>query len=309
MKRGSAHRVRTCLAAVMAAFAVFGVLPALSSANLLEKFKNCPKENPEINTENAGCVYSQSQYKTSTWAKPEPPSGLQAGNITIPFTKALILQGGIRELSVEPVPLVAPEDGALRVVPVGEPVPGGLRATIDTTKLHGPALEAYKAALANREDKVTATIEVAPVNAEMQLNAGNVLNVEGTFLTLPVKMKFTNSFLGESCYAGSDASPILVDLTDATTSPPPPNEPISGQLGTLSFLQGTVIAIKEDSLVGNSFEAPAVEGCGREAAWQEEVDAAINSKAGLPSPAGHNSTRINGTQFLTGVTVLKEHGF
>ena len=312
MKRRGTKRIARgawiCTLGLAALLLSLAVLPALASASGLSVFQHCPKENPEVNVEGGACVYSKSTADASGWKQPQPPSELTAGNVTIPFTKPLVLQGGFAGLQFEPLPLVGPEDGASRIVPVAEPVPGGLAGEIDSSKLHGATLAAYEAAIASHKTKVTATVELAPTNATIMLNSGNLLNAEGAFLTLPLKMKFSNSFLGESCYSGSDAAPIVVELTDGTTAPPPPAEPMTGQFGRIRAIHNNEIVIKEDSLVGNSFEAPAVQGCGREAAWQEEVDEAINSKAGLPSPPGSNSTRLDGRQQLIGVGVLREHG-
>jgi len=311
MNKGTRRVARgawTCTAALAAALLMLAAIPALASAGGLGRFKHCPKENPIVDVESGACVFAKSQKSTSNWRSPQPPSELQAGNVTIPLVKPLVLQGGFSGLTEEPVELIGPEDGAPRLAPVAQPVPGGLAGEIDSSKLHGATLEAYEAALASGKTKVTATIEMAPTNATAILKSSSLLLAEGTFLTLPLKMKFSNPFLGEHCYAGSDSEPILVELTDGTTSPPPPNEPISGQLGRLKFT-AEQIEIKEDSLVGNGFEAPAVRECGREPQWQAEVDEAINSKAGLPAPAGTNSTRISGQQFLTGISTLREHGF
>jgi hypothetical protein len=279
---------------------------AASATTVLEKFKNCPKGNPQV----AICVYAQSQYSTAKWEKPVPPSTLTAGNVTIPLRHNLALQGGLEGLVVEnePQPLFRPENGAPQLVPVPETIPGGLRATIDESMLSGASLEAYRQALKNHEGKVTATIESAPFEAPLFVDNTNLIELaEGTFITLPVKVKFDNPFLGPNCYAGSDAEPIVVELTDGTTTPPPPAEPMTGQEG---ILQGGKLygKLREDSLVSNTFVAPAVEGCGREASWHEEVDAAINTKAGLPSAAGRNSTRIDGTQFLTTRETLEREG-
>ena len=306
MHRGTARSVRVAVTATMASLLLVGALAGEASANdPLERFQHCPVHLTE------GCVYSKSQYRTEHWQKPTPPSTLVAGNVTIPLSKALVLQGGLNNLfNEEPEPLVAPEDGAPRVVPVPETVPGGLKAELDESKLSGATLAAYREALKSHETRVTATIETAPANAGIFLNNLHLLLQEGNFLTLPVKVKFSNPFLGESCYSGSDAAPIEVELTDATTTGP--GEPLTGQLGRLTTVGphgGVLIAIRENSLVANNFEAPAVEGCGKEPAWQEEVDAAINSKAGLPSPPGHNSTRINGTQFVSNAQLVAEHGF
>ena len=312
MKRRGTQRIARgawiCSLGLAALLLWLAALPAFASANGLSVFQHCPKDNPEVNVEGGACVYSKSHYLASGWKSPQPPSELTAGNVTIPFTKPLVLQGGFAGLQFEPLPLIGPEDGASRIVPAAEPVPGGLAGEIDVSKLHGATLAAYEATIASGKTKVTATVELAPENATIMLNSGNLLSAEGAFLTLPLKMKFSNSFLGEHCYSGSDADPIVVELTDGTTAPPPPAEPISGQFGRLRILHEDEIVIKEDSLVGNSFEAPAVQGCGREAAWQEEVDEAIDSKAGLPSPPGNNSTRLNGRQQLAGVELLRERG-
>jgi hypothetical protein len=306
MSRETCRRAATHAVALAGVLLALAAVPTVASAFTLESFKHCPKENPELQVESAACVYSKSVYNASKWAQPEPPSQLQAGNVIIPFKKPLLLQGGFLGIVEGTIPLVPPEDGTPAIMPTPEPVPGGLASEIDPSKLHGATLQAYEEAIHHHQTKVTATIESA---GPAMLTPDSLLAAEGTFLTLRLKVKFSNPVLGEGCYSGSDAEPVVTELTDGTTSPPPPNEPISGQLGALKFVKKVVIAIKEDSLVGNSFEAPAVHGCGAEPAWQEEVDEAINSKAGLPSPAGHNSTRINGSQFLAGIETLRGLGF
>src|SRR6202040_3165161 len=72
---------------------------------------------------------------------------------------------------------------------------------------------------------VTSTTELV---GEVTLNVGNEISASGTALTLPVRVHLENSFLGNNCFIGSKAHPVLVELTSGTTSPPLPNEPITG---------------------------------------------------------------------------------
>jgi hypothetical protein len=72
-----------------------------------------------------------------------------------------------------------------------------------------------------------------------------------------------NAVLGKNCYVGSNSNPILLNLTTGTTSPPPPNEPISGH-GPTSFEETEEPAIaylKGSQYVDNSFAAPGASGC------------------------------------------------
>lgn len=291
------------------------VSPSAAAANPWERFANCPvsgmfEEQYEI------CVYSQSLYnQPAQWESPEPPSQFTAGNVTVRFKRPLVLQGGLKELlgpEEGGQELIRPENGAPELVPVAQPVSGGLRGMIDPALLSGEALTAFQQAV-KHENRATVTIEAAPENATIIVNNIALLTANGPFLTLPVKVKFSNPFLGEHCYSGSDSSPIDIELTSGTTAPPPPAEPISGQAGHLTELARrdgkAVLALVEDSIVSNSFAAPGVEGCGSDPAWSEEIDAAINQQVGLPAPAGRNSSRINGTQYLTAGEWVKEHGF
>src|SRR4029077_2980062 len=95
------------------------------------------------------------------------------------------------------------------------------------------------------------------------LNGQNLLEETGTALFLPVKVKLSNPLFGESCYIGSNSAPISLPLTTGTTSPPEPNKPISGKFGKVEFKDEFGLTIvREDTLVNNSFAAPAAEGCG-----------------------------------------------
>ncbi len=57
---------------------------------------------------------------------------------------------------------------------------------------------------------VTATTELAKPASSIKLNTTNLIFEEGVALQLPIKVKLGNVFLGSECYAGSEASPVVL---------------------------------------------------------------------------------------------------
>jgi hypothetical protein len=104
-------------------------------------------------------------------------------------------------------------------------------------------------------------------------------------VTAPIRIRFTNPLLGTHCVIGSATSPITLTLITGTTNPAAPNAPISGVLGTIESVPGTVVAFIGQVQVDNAFAVPAATGCGIVA--QTQVTKAINKNLGLPSAAGH----------------------
>jgi hypothetical protein len=139
---------------------------------------------------------------------------------------------------------------------------------------------------------VTATTELAKPASNIGINTTHLINGVGTALSLPVKVKLDNPLLGSACYIGSSASPITLNLTSGTTSPPAPNKPISGNAGKLEFKDElNFIEITNNKLVDNAFAAPAASGCGGLLA--PVLDPIINAKLALPSAAGKNTAIQN----------------
>ena len=115
----------------------------------------------------------------------------------------------------------------------------------------------------NRLTGVNATTELAAPAKAIGVNSINLLTASGTALSLPVKVHFENPLFGSSCYVGSNSAPIVIGLTTGTTSPPPPNSPITGSVGTPNALrEGNILKMNKNSLVNNSFAAPEATGCG-----------------------------------------------
>jgi hypothetical protein len=156
---------------------------------------------------------------------------------------------------------------------------------------------------------VTANVELAgtivpdtvvdPSGATMLFSAENYVDQEGVALLLPVKIHLHNPFLGSNCYIGSNANPIEFKLTDAATTPPPPNRPIRGNPGILTFPREFLSIVETGSvLVDNSFSVPKASGCGPVVTIAGHpaggmLDSAIDQKVGLPSPAGRNTAIFN----------------
>jgi hypothetical protein len=104
---------------------------------------------------------------------------------------------------------------------------------------------------------------------------------------LPLKVQLHNVLLNNNCYIGANNDPISLNLTTGTTSPPPPNTPISGANGTPSFDPNGIFRISGAKLVDNAFAAPAARNCDL-LSLNLLITALVNAQSGLPSPAGTN---------------------
>jgi len=118
-------------------------------------------------------------------------------------------------------------------------------------------------------------------------------------------VKLENSVLGEECYVGSDAEPIIVELTTGTTKPPSGTEPITGKAGTTTLNPAlTIITITGSSLVDNTFTAPGVTGCGGSLSFL--LDPVVDLQVGLPAAAGASKAVLNGSLAETDAKDVKK---
>ena len=152
---------------------------------------------------------------------------------------------------------------------------------------------------------MTATVELAASALDIELNEAALLNEnkETGSGSLWRSICRTNSS-GKNCYVGNYSEPIRVPFISGETSPPPPNTPIHGALGTIKVLGGgQILKLEGTRLVNNSYASPGVKGCGIEGG----ADAAIDAALGLPSPAGSNTTELIGNLYQAGSEAVKEH--
>src|SRR5436190_1283837 len=205
------------------------------------------------------------------------------GSKTVPINRTVVLQGGVPKTTLST--LVPAADGnTLSKTPLQ--LPGGLIGL----EVLPPLTE------------VTATAELAgPVQTDLE----DALAGHGTAVVLPLKVKLDNPALGSTCYIGSDAEPVALNLTTGTTSPPPPNEPISGAPGHASSFagRGLIATTTGTSLVDNAVAAPGANGC--DGILSPVVDPAVDLVAGLPAAPGRNTAIMNGEVELTEPRLVK----
>jgi hypothetical protein len=119
------------------------------------------------------------------------------------------------------------------------------------------------------------------------------LNVITHVITIPVKVRLVNLLLGMDCHLGTNSNPVVLNLTPGTTSPPPPNTPISGSPGTSEeFGEGGVtrgVIYRGAVNVDNSFAIPGATECGLGLGL---INSLVNARLRLPSAAGNNSTTV-----------------
>ena len=235
-------------------------------------FAECPLSHPALE----GCVYSESSN-----------GFFQTGAKTVPLVNTVVLQGGL-----EGGNFVGAENGeTLSKTP--QPVPGGLLGIVAPKWWPSWLQNWFNEQINNGFTGVNATVEVAGPASGIKINTTNLILEKGTALSLPAKIKLSNSILGSNCYIGSDSSPVVIDFTSGETAPPPPNTPIKGAKGTISVGGGgTIVSLSGGALVNNSFAAPAAKGCG--GLFSFFIDPLVNSLIELPSPAGTNAAILEG---------------
>ena len=288
--RTRSKRLLIITAAALVALFAFVASAAAEPKGIFKKYNDCPTEAPG----NAICTFG---VTTS--------GEFVIGSTKVPINKTITLQGGgihTGGSNFNEYYLLPAKDGnSLSKTELN--VPGGLLNIVNCEEIKGSGFfevierASCKAIFENKTTGVTATTElVASATNPAILNLTNLVEEKGPAITLPVRVHLKNPLLGEGCYIGSEKSPIQLHLTDGTTAPPPPNKPIKGKLGTPESeiekgYESTVI--RENTLVDNSFSAPASEGCG--GFFSFLIGPIVNSKIGLPSAAGKNTAILSGT--------------
>jgi hypothetical protein len=283
--QGLASIRRRTLVVAVAVMAPVAALGAASPALAVEhhpkppfaQFADCPLANTSIND----CIFAQTK------------SGeFKVGKKTVPIVNTITLQGGFIGTEGN-LKFVGAENGET-LSKTAQPVPGGLLGILAPSFLPKFLQELFNEFINKGITGVTATTELAAPASSIGLNTGNILAESGIALSLPVKVKLSNTFLGESCYIGSNSHPVVIEFTTGATSPPPPNKSIHGKGGEFEEEDGfLLIRLKNNSLVNNSFAAPGVEGCG--GIFSFLIDPAVNAELGVPAPAGEKTAILNGT--------------
>ncbi len=280
------------VAVLVALLATFVAAPAALAAPTGEfaEFADCPLSNSSVTS----CVLGKTE------------SGkFIVGKKNVPIEHTITLQGGVIETETGEINFVAAADGnTLSKTP--QSVPGGLAGLVNCKEISNFFERvACELTFENRLTGVFATTELAAPASSIVLNPSNLLFQTGTALSLPVKVHLENPFLGSSCYVGSNSAPVILELTTGTTSPPEPNKPITGSIGTPEGNEtGTLLTLNGSSLVNNSFAAPGASGCG--GVFSGIIDPIVDSELGIPAKAGTNTAVLDGKLSLASAAAARE---
>jgi len=282
--RGIARLIPLLAVIAVAAAALGFAAPALAKKPTGEfvNFGNCPTKTTGVNY----CVFAQTS------------SGeFKIKKTTVPITKTITLQGGVidnEETGAET--WVNAANGAETLSKTPQTVPGGLFKIVAPEFFPEILKVIFNEFINKGITGATATTELV---GNISINRSKLFSASGVGLILPLRVHLENTFLGNECYVGSKAHPVDVELTTGTTSPPLPNEPITGSRGEFEVKEeGNLIIAKKNTLVNNSFAAPTAEGCGSEilfGLFTGLIDDAVDSELELPSAAGNNTAILTGT--------------
>jgi len=296
-KRLAGIRRRTL---VMTAMALIVPLTALASASsamaepkgIFKIFNQCPTEIKAV----SACSYGKTTSGEFT-------IGTSKVSINMPIIQqgGLILTGNPEFPTQEYFAVPAKNGESLSKTELN--VPGGLLG-IKCEEIKGEGLaEKFLRGLCKKTfeegaTQVTATTEiVANERNPVLFNEFELTREEGTALTLPLRVHLKNSLLGNSCYIGSESSPLELHLTTGETKPPAGVKPLKGALGKLEVeeeKEDAYIRFSHNSLVDNTFSSPGTEGCGEFLIFKGFLDGLVNGKLKIPNKAGENAAVLNG---------------
>jgi hypothetical protein len=265
-------------------------------------FKECPLSNPSVD----GCIVSRSESGEIVIGNKKEAKEKTA----VPIVNTQTLQGGFGDPNPETgqEPFYGATNGET-LSKTGQSVPGGLLDFVKCNEISNTIERILcEGFFENGVTGVTAVTELAKPASDIYLNEF-ALESELPYppyppaLVLPVKVHLENPLLGSECYIGSNSEPIEIALTTGATSPPAPNKSIKGKLGEKSSKAGgEILVIKNNTLKGNAFAVGKAHGCG----LLGILDGIVESKLGLPSPAGENTAVLNNTVEQAGRNGIEE---
>jgi hypothetical protein len=269
-------------AAALMALAFAGPALAKKPTGDFVNFGNCPTKTAGVNF----CVFGQTSSGEFKIKKTE-----------VPITKTITIQGGIIENEETGAETwVNAANGAETISKTPQNVPGGILKLVAPSFFPEPLKKIWEELIAKSALGASATAEL---EGKITIDRINLFTGAPDALSLPVRVHLENEFLGSKCYVGSSSKPVTIELTTGETSPPLPNKAIKGSLGEPEFKdENTLLILRKNELVNNSFSAPGAEGCGSQilfGIFTGLIDEAVNAEIGLPSAAGNNTAILKGT--------------
>ncbi|MEU3608893.1 hypothetical protein AB0E83_26110 [Streptomyces sp. NPDC035033] len=218
---------------------------------------------------------------------------IKLGNTTV-TTGRTNLQMGVVQNADGTNSVVAPPEGAL--IADSATVPGGLMGLMCPSDI--PFITDICRQLSDaRLNKITATMESVGTPSDFDQIAGVL--TDQPIVTLPVRIRLQNPFLGDNCYIGTKSDPILLRPRNldapsfgVTRFNGDGSANDEGDMSRLDLLGSTQY--------DDTFAVPGASGCGL--GWFGLIDGAVNLKTGLPAAAGKNKLTLHDTQtHLTGL--------
>lgn len=241
-------------------------------------FAQCPTEKPALFL----CIYNK-----------QTGGSVTTGKKTVPIKNPVVLQGGIEINETTGEAVFYGAKNGVTLSKAKQPVPGGLLGVVAPTWWPDFIENWFNNLINEGFTGVDSTVELAGPPSSIHVDLQALFNETGVNLSLPVKIKLDNAILGNNCYIGSNSNPIKWNFTVGTTSPPPPNKPITGFIGEgTSNPEETILRFKGQKQVDNSFAVPGTSGCG--GLFSFLVDPLVSSVVGVPSPAGTNTAILEG---------------
>jgi len=261
------------------------------------RFQFCPYTTPGV----ARCLYSVTEG-----------GEVVLGSKKVPIVNPVTLQGGY----TEPAEEGEPEEGfakffaatnGITLSKAAQPVPGGLAGLVNCKEISNFLLRiSCEVTFENGLTGVNSTLELAKPASDIRVSEVHLAEGLGIALKLPVMVHLENPFLGGSCYVGSSSSPIIWNLTSGETIPPEGTAPITGKVGTVTFLEkARILRLTGNELVDNTWAAPKASGCG--GLFSFIIDPIVNASSGLPAAAGKNVSREQNTIYTTTSFALKKN--
>ena len=300
------RHVRMLGLSLIALFAVGAMAagPALAIKNPSKSFKvfeNCPVGQIGANGNPVSICFFGA---TEVGEKGSSPGGhFTVGGITVPIETQILLQYGGFEIGLNEYDAIAPTHGREFLNPTPENVPGEPFAHITPAEqeelgwpetLRHSYSEAQKHGLVK---KATETIETAGLP---RTELAGIVFEEGTGVEVNVKIKAGNSWLsalGDVCYVGSEAEPIVQHLTSGASESPLTHETIHGAAGEIVVVEHKLHEMDilfHNDLVDNTYAVPGATCTGP---YATVIAATIDKKFGIPAPAGASVTEIKGSLY------------
>ncbi len=287
MEKQRNRAVLTCTAMLAAALTTLALAGSASAfSELYKKFQYCPYKTEGITR----CLHAVTEG-----------GEVDLGSKKVPIVNDVTLQGGYGPPVEGFSKLTAPTNG-VTLSKTPQPVPGGLAGIVPSA--NSPWLVKRLIAFFF-ENSLTGVNSVLELAGTVQLSEFNLRQKIGIAMKMPVKVKLENPFLGKNCYVGSNSNPMKWELTAGTTSPPKPNEPITGHTGKIELFDGgRILKLVENKLVDNAWSAPSATGCGGILGFL--VNPIVNLSSGLPAAAGTNSAMLENTIHIATAGAVKK---